>query len=192
MSDTVAEQATIAIKKYPNRRYYDSSQSRHVTLEQIHQLIRDGNEVSVTDSKTGEDITSRVLAQIILEMDSLKLSLFPSQMLHMLIQSNESIVHEFVEVYFSQAFDWFLSSRQMFESHFRKAVGLHTNQPDDQAADAPGQSPAMPFPPMHLFAPRQSASSQTPPPDLHNKIEQLNHRLEALQSHLVKTESNDA
>ena len=49
----------LIIKKYPNRRYYDATRSRHVTFEELHSLVRDGYELQVTDSKTGEDITGK-------------------------------------------------------------------------------------------------------------------------------------
>ena len=57
----------VQLRRYPNRRYYDAARSQHLTLEDIFRLICDGHEVQVSDSKTGEDITVRVLAQLILE-----------------------------------------------------------------------------------------------------------------------------
>lgn len=60
---------THLIKKYPNRRLYDTETSQYVTLEDIRQLVRDGTEVQVIDSKTKEDITRTVLLQIILEQE---------------------------------------------------------------------------------------------------------------------------
>ncbi len=83
----------LEIKKYPNRRYYDATRSRHVTLEEINNLIRDGYEVRVTDSKTGQDITAKVLAQIILELDSPKLGIFPVPLLHRLILRQRATGH---------------------------------------------------------------------------------------------------
>jgi polyhydroxyalkanoate synthesis repressor PhaR len=92
----------LEIRKYPNRRYYDTTRSRHVTLEQIHALIRDGHEVRVVDSKTDQDITAKILAQIIIEMDAPKLGVFPVTMLHRLLQSNQDLVTQFVQKYFNQ------------------------------------------------------------------------------------------
>jgi polyhydroxyalkanoate synthesis regulator protein len=62
----------IEIKRYPNRRFYDSTRARHVTLADVYELIRSGREVAVTDSKTGHDITNLILMQIILERDAEK------------------------------------------------------------------------------------------------------------------------
>src|ERR1041385_447641 len=93
----------LEIRKYPNRRYYDATRSCHVTLEDIQGLIRDGHDVRITDSKTGEDITAKVLAQILLELDPLKLEVFPAVLLHRLIRANEQIVREFIDKYFTRA-----------------------------------------------------------------------------------------
>ena len=55
------------IKRYSNRKLYDTQESRYVTLEELEELIRAGKEISVVDVSTGEDLTSVTLAQIILE-----------------------------------------------------------------------------------------------------------------------------
>jgi len=59
--------ARIVIKKYENRRVYDTSKSRYVNLEDLAELIREGADVQVVDAKTGEDLTRVTLTQIILE-----------------------------------------------------------------------------------------------------------------------------
>jgi polyhydroxyalkanoate synthesis repressor PhaR len=83
----VSQPGTLQIRKYPNRRYYDVTRSRHVTLQDILALVRSGHEVRITDSRTGNDLTNHVLLQIILEHDQAKLDLVPSSILHMLIRS---------------------------------------------------------------------------------------------------------
>lgn len=114
----------LEIRKYPNRRYYDSTRRCHVTLEDIHGLIIDGHEVRITDSKTEQDITGKVLAQIILDLDPMKLEAFPSALLHQLIRSNEQLVKDFVDKYFNRALEAFLDSQRQFESFLRQSVGL--------------------------------------------------------------------
>jgi polyhydroxyalkanoate synthesis repressor PhaR len=116
----------IALRKYPNRRYYDAAQSRHVTLEEIHGMICDGAEVSVADSKTGEDITAKVLAQIILEHDAPKLAVFPVELLHQVIRANEPLVRDFMEKFFHQAYSLFMNSQRQFEQYLRDALALRT------------------------------------------------------------------
>ncbi|MBK8268099.1 MAG: hypothetical protein IPK83_07245 [Planctomycetes bacterium] len=116
------------IKKYPNRRFYDVTRSRHVTLSDLHELVRVGNEIFVTDSATGNDITNVVLAQIILEHDPPKLDLFPASLLHQAIQANEQMVRKFIDQYFSRAMDAFVKSRQQFDEYLRR-IGVSAMTP---------------------------------------------------------------
>mgnify|MGYP001449999726 CR=1 FL=1 len=108
------------IKKYPNRRFYDVSRSRHVTLTDLFELVRTGNEIFVTDSATGGDITNVVLAQIILEHDPPKLDLFPASLLHQAIQANEQMVRKFIDQYFAGAMDAFMQSRKQFDAYLQR------------------------------------------------------------------------
>lgn len=119
----------LEIRKYPNRRYYDTSRSRHVTLEEIYQLIRDGYEVQIKDSKSGQDITAKVLAQIIIELDPPKLDVFPVPLLHRLLRSNEQLVTDFISKYFNQPLMAFLDSQRSFEQYLRQMMGLQTPTP---------------------------------------------------------------
>lgn len=119
----------LQLRKYPNRRYYDITRSCHVTLEKMHTLIRDGYELEISDSKTGDDITAKVLAQIIIELDPPKLSVFPVALLHRLLRSNEQIVNDFVQRYFNQALTAFLDSQRGVEQYLRQAMGLQTPAP---------------------------------------------------------------
>ncbi|MCH7994346.1 MAG: hypothetical protein IIB57_07875 [Planctomycetes bacterium] len=78
----------LEIRKYPNRRYYDATRSRHVRLLDIRKAVQAGCFVCVHDSRTDEDITNQVLGQIILNDDGAKLSVVPSEALHHLIRSD--------------------------------------------------------------------------------------------------------
>src|SRR5688572_29483844 len=115
----------LEIKKYPNRRYYDATRSRHLTLEEIHSLIREGYGIRVTDSKTGADITAKVLAQIILELDEEKIEAFPVALLQRLIRVNDQAIKEFVDRYFNQALTHYLQYRQQVEEHLRSASEMN-------------------------------------------------------------------
>lgn len=114
------------ISKYSNRRFYDKTRSRHLTLEEIYAIIRDGYEVQVTDSKTGRDITAKILAHIILELDSPKLGVFPVPLLHRLLRTNEQLVVDFTQKYFSQAFMAFMDSQKTTERYLRQAMALQS------------------------------------------------------------------
>jgi polyhydroxyalkanoate synthesis repressor PhaR len=109
----------LEIKKYPNRRYYDTTHSRHLTLEEIRDLVRDGHDIRVEDSKTGAEITSQVLTQIILELETPKLENFPVHMLVQMIRANERVVGDFIQKYFTQAFAAYLEYQRQMEEHLR-------------------------------------------------------------------------
>ena len=117
-------QQRILLRKYRNRRYYDTTRSLHVTLEDIYELVRAGRDIQVTDSQTGEDITTRVLAQIILEQDPLKLDVLPVDFLHRMIRANEPLIREFMDRYFSQFLQAYLDSQRQLSEYVRQAMGL--------------------------------------------------------------------
>lgn len=116
------------IKKYPNRRFYDVTSSRHVTLDDLYETVKEGHSIVVTDSKSGADITNVVLTQIILEHDPPKLDLFPASLLHQAIQANQQMVRRFVDEYFAQAVNAFSESRRKFDEYLRKS-GFSALQP---------------------------------------------------------------
>jgi len=72
---------TIIIKRYQNRKLYDTSDSCYVTLEDIGEMIRIGKEIKVIDNKSGEDLTAVTLAQIIFEAQKRKTSVLPESLL---------------------------------------------------------------------------------------------------------------
>ncbi len=78
------------IKRYSNRKLYDTQGSRYVTLEEIEEMIRGGREISVVDAASGEDLTSVTLSQIILENERHHRSTLPSAFLHQLIKHGEA------------------------------------------------------------------------------------------------------
>jgi len=115
---------TLEIRKYQNRRYYDSTHSRHLTLEQIHRLIIEGYNIRVLDAKTEEDITSRVLTQILLEYEPVNLDVFSNELLTRAIRVNDQLLKDFVDVYFRQAFEAFCGSQKQVDQMLRQAHHL--------------------------------------------------------------------
>jgi polyhydroxyalkanoate synthesis repressor PhaR len=92
----------VLITRYPNRRLYDRSQARYVTLPEIAELVRKGGTVTVRDSKTGEDLTRSILTQIILEHYPERMELFPVSVLNSIIQANDTALH-FLREYLQQS-----------------------------------------------------------------------------------------
>ena len=79
--------ATILIKRYPNRKLYDTEAKRYITLDSISELIREGNDVEVRDHETGEDLTGITLSQIIFESEKKNSGYLPSALLANLIRA---------------------------------------------------------------------------------------------------------
>src|SRR3954452_22969876 len=78
---------TRIIKRYANRKLYDTEHSRHVTLDQISEMIRNGDDVKIVDNKTKEDLTTVTLAQIIFEEEKKQRSFLPLGAMRNIIQS---------------------------------------------------------------------------------------------------------
>lgn len=87
----------ILIKRYPNRRYYASHTSKYVSLKGIEEMVQSDQTVEIRDSQSGEDITQTVLIQIIMERHPERISLFPADMLHFLLRSNDLTSTFFVD-----------------------------------------------------------------------------------------------
>ena len=115
---------TLEIRKYQNRRYYDTTTSRHLCLQDIHKLVVEGYNVRIVDSQTEQDITAKILTQILLDYEPLKLELFSNELLTQAIRVNDSLLRDFVDLYFRQAFEAFCSSRRRFQSMLREAHQL--------------------------------------------------------------------
>ncbi len=114
----------LLLKKYSNRRLYDTEKSAYVTLDHVMQAIRQGRRVAVSDAKSGEDVTAFILTQIILEESRKKNNLLPVPLLHLVIQYGENILSEFFEKYLEQTIKNYLSYRGMADDQFRKWLHL--------------------------------------------------------------------
>ena len=123
---TSGEPRILEIRKYPNRRYYDTTHRRHTSLAQIHKLILEGHNVHIVDVQTEVDITSQILTQILLEFEPAKLSVFSNQLLTRAIRVSDSLLNDFVDRYFRQAFEGFCASQKQFDEVLREAHQLTT------------------------------------------------------------------
>lgn len=115
-------QSLLHIKKYPNRRYYDTTRSCHVTLKEIHDQVLGGRDVCVTDSRTGDDITNLVLMQLIIEKDQPKLDLFPSSVMHMIVRANRQALRGYVDQFFTPFLGAMARSRDQFDTFIRRMM----------------------------------------------------------------------
>jgi len=109
------------IKRYSNRKLYDTQESRYVTLEELEELIRAGKEISVVDVSTGEDLTSVTLAQIILENERNHRATLPTGFLHQLIKHGEAW-QDFVQKSLKSSLEGILTSQREADRVLREWV----------------------------------------------------------------------
>jgi len=95
----------VVIKKYGNRRLYDTAASRYINLDDIAALIREGKDVKVVDAKTGQDLTRVTLTQIITEDAKEKPTGLPLELLRQLIVASDEVRQEFIMWYLKSALD---------------------------------------------------------------------------------------
>jgi polyhydroxyalkanoate synthesis repressor PhaR len=106
------------IKRYSNRKLYDTQESRYVTLEEIEEMIRGSKEISVVDASTGEDLTSVTLAQIILENERNRRAALPSAFLHQLIKHGDAW-QDFVQRSMRSSLEGVITSQREMDRVFR-------------------------------------------------------------------------
>jgi polyhydroxyalkanoate synthesis repressor PhaR len=107
--------ATVLIKKYGNRRLYDTGDSRYVTLDELAAKIRTGVDLRVVDAQTGEDLTQATLTQIVLETGHASRFL-PVQLLTQMIRLSDDALAEFFSRYVTGALDVYLQAKRGVQS----------------------------------------------------------------------------
>jgi len=111
------------IKKYPNRRLYDTEISSYITIEDVRQLIVDGEEFEVRDAKSGEDLTRSVLLQIIAEHESEGEPVLSTQLLSQIIRFYGDSLQGFMGNYLERSMQVFLDQQQQFRQQMGGLLG---------------------------------------------------------------------
>ncbi|MCF8495305.1 MAG: polyhydroxyalkanoate synthesis repressor PhaR [Alphaproteobacteria bacterium] len=110
------------IKKYANRRLYDTGRSSYVTLEDLCAMVKEGYDFVVQDAKTGEDITRQVLTQIIVDQESKGENLLPVGFLKSLIGFYGDNVQSLVPNYLENTFDLFVKNQERMREQISKSL----------------------------------------------------------------------
>ncbi len=161
------------IKRYSNRKLYDTQESRYVTLEEIEEMIRAGREVSVVDAATGENLTSVTLTQIILENERNHRANLPAAFLHQLIKHGEAW-QDFVQKSMKQSMEGIVSSQRDAERLFK-----------DWATRA-GWGPVMGAPASSAAAEPKRDGAEADAEKLREEVSALRDRLRSLEERLQK------
>lgn len=143
MADTKRDSDPIVIKKYANRRLYNTATSSYVTLDHLAQMVRDGIDFLVFDAKTGEDITRGVLTHIIVEEENKGENMLPLSFLRQLISLYGDSVQAMVPGYLEQSMKAFAGNQDQIREMMEKSIGQFA--PGQVPGQAPGENPAKAF-----------------------------------------------
>src|SRR5678809_728709 len=108
----------VTIKKYANRRLYDTESSSYITLDRLAQMVREGREFEVVDAKSGEDITRQVLTKIIVDEEARGATMLPLNFLKQLIGLYGNSMQNFVPSYLEAAMDAFQRNQSAVKDAF--------------------------------------------------------------------------
>jgi polyhydroxyalkanoate synthesis repressor PhaR len=178
-----AQTPPVVIKKYANRRLYNTQTSSYVTLEDLSRMVKAGSEFVVYDAKTGEDITRAVLTQIIVEEEQKGQNLLPISFLRQLISLYGDSMQWLVPRYLEQAMAAFaLNQEQMRKSLQQTFGGIF---PFGKLEEMGKQNLALFEQTMKMFspftAPGAAAAKPAPKPEAEGDIKELNDRINTLQ-----------
>jgi polyhydroxyalkanoate synthesis repressor PhaR len=184
-----ADSKPVVVKKYANRRLYNTSTSSYVTLEDLAKMIKDGGDFIVHDAKTGEDITRSVLTQIIVEQEQKGQNLLPISFLRQLIGFYGDSMQFLVPGYLEQAMVSFARNQDHMRETLRATFGLF---PFGQFEEMGKQNIALYEQALKMLSPfgRGSAASDKPaaaeptPAAEDPRLKRLETQLEALTKQL--------
>ncbi|HVT24907.1 MAG TPA: polyhydroxyalkanoate synthesis repressor PhaR [Rhizomicrobium sp.] len=123
MAEDQQGEGPVIIKKYANRRLYNTQTSSYVTLDHLAQMVKDGTEFEVRDARTGEDITRSVLTQIIFEEEAKGQNLLPIQFLRRLIRFYGDSLQAFVPGYLDMTMESFSKNQDAMKDRIAEAFG---------------------------------------------------------------------
>lgn len=127
---TVTEEGgQIVIKRYGNRRLYNTETQSYVNYQDLIKLVRDGTDIKVVDSTSKEDVTKAVLIQLILEEEKDKKSILPTPFLFQLLRSREESMQDFFTNHLSASFDAYLKTKEEFDKRFRSMLEMASAAP---------------------------------------------------------------
>lgn len=116
--------AARVIKKYPNRRLYDTEESRYITLADVRDLVLKRIEFVVMDKKSNEDITRSILLQVISEQEQQGDAIMSQDFLSQVIRSYGKVVPGFVSNYLEQSLKLFMTQQQAIRGQVKRVVGV--------------------------------------------------------------------
>lgn len=179
--------APITIKKYANRRLYNTATSSYVTLDHLCQMVKDGLDFVVYDAKTGDDITRSVLTQIIVEEESKGQNLLPISFLRQLIGFYGDNMQWMVPRYLEYSMQSFSRNQEQMRDYFQNTLGGMF--PFGRLEEVGKQNLAMFERTMRMFSPfaaeREDEGGAPPRPQTDHSLDDLQKRLDDLQRQIA-------
>ena len=197
-----AEPRVAVVKKYANRRLYNTATSSYVTLEDLGRMVREGEEFVVYDARTGEDITRSVLTQIILEEDAKGRNPLPIGVLRRLIALYDDSMRTLLSRYLELSLEHFVRHQEQLRAYMERALGPFT--PPNPFEELARQNLALFRQTMGMLSPfggppagggeeavREEAAAEegpeaAPPEPLAEKVRTLEAQLEELRAQLTR------
>ncbi|MGB7848784.1 MAG: polyhydroxyalkanoate synthesis regulator DNA-binding domain-containing protein [Candidatus Acidiferrum sp.] len=152
----------VLIRKYSDRRLYDTGASRYVKLDDIARMVRDGKDVRVVDGRTGKDLTHIILTQIIVEDAKERQIALPLQLLTQIVRASDKATHDFLSWYLNSTLDLYQKAQSSVNTRLSDAKN---------AVSAPLD-----------YVRNLLAGHAWPPAPESAEVEQLRRRIEELQA----------
>ncbi len=179
----------VVIKKYANRRLYNTRSSAYVTLEHLSEMVKEGVDFVVYDAKTNEDITRSVLTQIIFDEESRGQNLLPIQFLRQLIRFYGDSMQAFVPTFLELSLDSFTHQQERLRNQITGAVGGVPG--GGFLEDQVKQNWALFDRAMRVFSPfafpkAEEAAAAEPKTASDTSLDELKRRMEEMQAQIAK------
>jgi polyhydroxyalkanoate synthesis repressor PhaR len=181
-----ADTQPVVVKKYANRRLYNTESSSYITLDNLAEMVRQGRDFVVYDAKTGEDITRSVLTQIIVEEEGKGRALLPTAFLRQLIGFYGDQMQSLVPKFLEQAMGAFAQQQDQMRSAMQKTMGsMGTLFPFGNMEEVGRQNMAMMERALSLFTPPfYRGQDATTPPNQSEEIAALRAEVATLRRQL--------
>jgi len=156
----------VLIRKYSDRRLYDTAASRYVKLDDIARMVRDGRDVRVVDGRTGKDLTHIILTQIIVEDAKERQIALPLHLLTQIVRASDKATHDFLSWYLNSTLDLYQKAQNTVNTRVSEAKNAVSTPLD--------------------YVRNLLAGHSWPPAPQGGEVEQLRRRVEELQSRLAQ------
>lgn len=189
--ETTATAGKVVIKKYANRRLYNTATSKYIVLADVIKLVNQGTEFSIEDAKSGTDITREILNQIIFEQETRPSEfLFPLEFQKQLIRMYDDSYGKMFPDFLTQSISYFNSERSQMQEMFQGMMGQNTGAFFNQAQEMARKNMEMfqkswdVFGVMNAGQNTKTENPETQDTSKSEAIEEMQKQIDALQSRL--------